>query len=523
MTPSVHRIGAIALADFRLRFRRLSTVVVFLLLSAVPYLWIPDPSTGRALLQSAGSRVLYDSPAIGMATATLASIFIGLFGFYVISNAIRRDTVTRCGFVIASTPAGSGEYLFGKFAGNLLFLTTFVAGFMTTSMAMLLVRGEAPLRPLIFIKQYLLLVPPAIVLVSVIAIVFESIPLLSGKFGDVAYFFVWLGSLGVVASRFEDTGAQWLLLFDFTGFGYLMENVRATLHTDNLSIGSSTFDASKPVITFPGVTAANGWWWKRLGSALMPIPLLLVARLFFHRFDPARVRKSADRARRTWTGRFNALLKPLTRPIYALLALGSNGTSILAAARTDAALTLTNFPLILAAAVGVAIAAFATPLSEISSGVLPLAFAALGVAISDVATRERRSGTMPLVFAAPGLRERFVVWKLISTLLFSVLFMLVPLAKVAIGAPEKLPAALAGVLFVIAAATALGVFSGTPKTFIVIFLSFWYVALNGKGENPGSDFAGFYSPPAAVTVGYLVAAVVLVVAADLWHRRMLGR
>ena len=186
---SVGRIAAIVRADFLIRFRRLSTVVVFLLLSGFAYVWIPDPATGRTLMQINGARVLYNSAAIGMATSMLASMFVGLFGFYVISNAVRRDIDSRCGYVIASTTMRTSEYIIGKFLGNVVFLSTFMGGYMVASMAMLLVRGEAPLEPLIFMKQYAIMVPSTIVFVSVVAIVFESIPFLSGRFGDVAYFF----------------------------------------------------------------------------------------------------------------------------------------------------------------------------------------------------------------------------------------------------------------------------------------------------------------------------------------------
>ncbi|MGH9696732.1 MAG: hypothetical protein ACRD5Z_21475, partial [Bryobacteraceae bacterium] len=60
---SLSRIAAIVQADFRVRFRRLSTVIVFLLLSAFAYVWIPAPSTGRALIQINGHRALNTSGA----------------------------------------------------------------------------------------------------------------------------------------------------------------------------------------------------------------------------------------------------------------------------------------------------------------------------------------------------------------------------------------------------------------------------------------------------------------------------
>ena len=137
----------------------------------------------------------------------LPTIFFGLFGFYVISNAIRRDIDSRCGYVIASTTMRSGEYVIGKFLGNVVFLTTFVAGYMLASMAMLFIRGEAPLEPLIFIKQYAIITPSTIVLVSVAAIVFESIPFLSGRFGDVAYFFLYSLSFAFVGNLLMHAGS----------------------------------------------------------------------------------------------------------------------------------------------------------------------------------------------------------------------------------------------------------------------------------------------------------------------------
>src|SRR5438067_8450527 len=82
---------AIAKADALIRFRRVSTAVMFLLLSAIAYLWVPDPRSGNALMQIGKARALYNSAAIGVATAILGTLFIGLGGFYAVSNAVRRD------------------------------------------------------------------------------------------------------------------------------------------------------------------------------------------------------------------------------------------------------------------------------------------------------------------------------------------------------------------------------------------------------------------------------------------------
>ena len=78
------------------------------------------------------------------------------------------------------------------------------------------------------------------------------------------------------------------------------------------------------------------------------------------------------------------------------------------------------------------------------------------------------------------------------------------------------PAALVGAFLTVAAATALGTISGNAKTFIVLFLSFWYVVINDKGAMPALDFAGFYGKATpAIMVTYALIAIALLAAATL--------
>ena len=513
---SVQRLAAIVRADFLIRLRRPSTVVVFLLLSAVPYLWIPDPSTGRALMQIAGKRALYNSATIGMATATLGTMFIGLFGFYVISNALRRDVLSRCGYVIASTTMRGSEYIAGKFAGNVVFLSVFTLGFMATSMAMVLVRGEAPLEPWVFAKQYLMLAPPAIAFVSAAAVLFECTPLLRTKFGDVLYFFLWVALMGGVASMLEQSvGTGWAPYFDVSGFGLLLLQMKTFYGTNSLSIGSTTFHAAKGTYDFAGLVATPYFAMTRLTATLWPLGLLALARLFFHRFDPARVRAVPnEKSRRSWTGRLNFLAKPFARLFVRVLAPLSRTPAMI-----DALTTLAGFPLAVLAIAGFAVAALASD----GASVLPIASAACAVAIADISSREKRAGTTALVYATPHLRERFVWWKFSSTLIVTLAFLGVPLARAIAARPQLTVALLTGVVFIAAAATSLGIVSSNPKTFIVAFLSFWYIATQDKGASPELDFAGWFGTATpAVIASYALLAVALLGVAQLAHARTLA-
>ena len=521
MSGSLARIAAIVRVDFLVRFRRVSTVIVFLLLSAFAYVWIPSPSSGRALIQINGHRAIYNSGAIGMGTASLGMMFVGLFGFYVISNAIRRDVVSRCGLVAASTPMRSGEYLLGKFFGNVVFLTTFLAGFMFTSMAMLIVRGEAPIEPLVFLEQYLLLTPASIVFVSAVAVLFESIPFLSGKIGDVGYFFFWLAAVGlVIGDEASHRGIGWARYFDFTGFGFMFDQLTRTLHTSSVSIGSSAFDPKKAPIIFPGLTLTRQWVLPRLVSMLASLALLPLAALCFHRFDPVRTGRISERSSRNWIGRLQNLFKPLSRRVVGWLMRPAHRGSLGAAMWSDAVLTFTLYPLVLVAFVAVTVATFAAPLAEI----MPIVFAALAIIISDVATRDARANMTASIRAVPRLREGFVWWKLGSTFLLSLVFCAASIARTATLGAMPLCALLVGLVFIAVMATSLGVMTANPKTFIVSFLSFWYLVVNDRGANRWLDFAGFYGSATNETiVAYAIFSAGAIALAQVLHQTRLAR
>jgi len=530
MNDRLERLAAVVRADVLIRLRRPSTAVIFLLLSIVPYKWIPEVSTGRTLIEIGGHRALYNSAAIGMGTAVLATFFIGLAGFYVISNALRRDVLTRCGYVIASTTMRGSEYIAGKFAGNVAFLTLFVSGYMAVAMIMVIVRGEAPLEPLVFAKQYLLLLPPPIVFVSAIALLFECTPLLRTKLGDVVYFFVWIGLMGSVTAMVDNGVARsWTPYLDISGLGFMLQQTKIFYHAKSLAIGASRFDPAKPPFVFEGFRADSlQWLVPRIVATLWPMALLLPARLFFHRFDPARVRAVPnEQTRRTWLGRFNLLANPFARLAGQLgrAAAAIPGLPhLLRAAIIDALASLSAFPLTMVAMLGIAIAATTVPEQALFAAVLPLAFAACALALADIACREKRAGTTALVYAAPTLRTHFVGWKFASTLLVAAAFLAIPVAKAIALRPASAASLLIGVLFTAAAATTLGILSANPKTFIVAFLTFWYIALSDHGRTPSLDFGGWYAKATpSITLTYAAFAAGLLLLAQLFHTWELRR
>lgn len=392
---------------------------------------------------------------------------------------------------------------------------------MLRSMAMLLVRGEGPFQPLLFIEQYLLLAPAAIVFVSAVAVLFESIPWLAGKFGDVVYFFLWASVLGLVVGKEASHGQiNWARNFDFTGFGFVIEQMQQTLHTDSVSIGSSPFDPAKAPILFPGLTMTRDWILPRIISVLAPLFLLPLAGLLFHRFDPVRTRRASEKSGRNWIGKLQNLCKPISRRAVSLVAGFGGGGSLGGAIWTDAVMTFTLSPLAFLALIAATIA----PLCAPPAAILPIVFAALALLVSDVATRDSRAGTMASVRSIPRLRENYVWWKLGSTCLLSLLFCTGAIMRTIPRGPFALTALLCGIFFVAASATALGLTTWNPKTFIVGFLTFWYVVVNDHGSNRLWDFAGFYGRATPGTVAaYSIASALAIGLAQIFYRVRLTR
>jgi len=523
VSEGLGRIRAIVVADAKERLRRPSTAVAFLAICFIAYVWVPDPASGRALMVIDGSRVVYNSPAIALATAALGSFMLGLFGYYGVSRSIGRD-LDRTGAVIAATPVANWEYLVGKALGNLSFLTLLALGYMASSMAMQLVRSSEPLEPLVYCTHYAYLLPPALLFTSVVAVLFESVPGLSGKLGDVVFFFLWMTLVGLAAALAGLSpagGAQPLLGLDVTGLGTVVHDLRSIVKTDSLSIGASSFDPGLEPYLFSGLSFDSRGVLSRALALAVPIPLFLLAWWRFHRFDPARVRARGQGTGTGYLRSLQRLLRPLTSVLTGRLLAGvGRRPGLVGAVVADAALTLVGNPLGALALAGSFVISWIMPLPVLGSVGLPVVFAAMALLVAGAAGRERRHGTEALVQASPHLRSLFLVWKLAAALALCLLFVGPAAARLALQDPGRATVLLGAAFFVAAAATALDVLTGSAKVFVVLFLSFWYLVLNDHGSHPQLDFGGFYGTATAETaMTYLATSLALLIAAQAAHQQ----
>ncbi len=516
MASLLGQVGVIAVTDLRLRLRRPGTLWLVLVLCGLAYLIIPDPAGGHALMVMDGARARYTSQVVALATAVLASFLLTFGGFYLTSNALRRELLSRTGGIIAATPVDSGTYLVGKFLGGAGYLGVVTGIYLLNIIAMHLLRGEGPLEPLTYLLTYLLTLAPGILVVAALALCFECLPILSGRLGDVAYFFLWtlLVAVGAIG---EGHGAGRFL--DIMGLGFTLGQVNAAVHSTNMAIGMTPFDPTIAPWVLPPLALTRDLVLPRLTTALFCLPILLLARLGFHRFDPARTRGGSQSSGGHLVRRISTTLKPLTRWV------GLVGTRLVPVAPgalrpvlAETVMSLCQAPLVPVAWLGVVLASVVAPTNG-ATRMLPLVVCAiLTVALADLSTRDRAAGVQAMLFSLPRLKPDYARIKLAAGTLLGLGFVLPVALRIALVHPASALSLVLAAGFMAALSTSLGLLTRTPKTFMGIFLLFLYLVLNGA-QLPALDFAGWNGVATASTrVGYLLATLVLAALAEGKHR-----
>ncbi|HEV7704209.1 MAG TPA: ABC transporter permease subunit [Gemmatimonadaceae bacterium] len=505
------RVLAIAWTDVRMRMARSSSVVVLVALCILAYVIVPDLSTGRALMRVNGHRALYNSVTIALATSSLCAVLLGMMGFYLTSNTVRRDIETRTGYVIASTPVRNAEYLAGKLLGNMAFLTLVVIVYVLNVMAMQLLRGEAPLEPLSYLAMFLAVVGPVIIVVSAVALMFECVRPLSGRIGDIAYFFLWVMLLAVPASTADSRSAGFASNFDVFGMSFVINAANSQATSDfhahpEVSIGNSRFDPSQAPWTFKGVPWSLQMISARVTSALVALPALLIAWLAFGRFDPATLKGGAGGSRAGVRGRLAA---PLRRVVRVVRPASWGGPGLVRTALGEIALTLLLRPVVFVAALAAAAAGFFVRATTLRSALIPFIFVALIATLAELPTRDRTARMDVIRNGIAGVRTSNTASKLLAALGLTLAFLAVPLVRFAASTPADALSLLIGGWLFAAAAIGLGAISRTPKLFAGVALLFLYVVMS-SARAPAFDFAGWNGVATnGVRVAYLFAAMML--------------
>jgi hypothetical protein len=542
----------LALADFYERARRYRFLLT---LAAVIYLGVlVNNGTVFFYLMSGDPNSLrfrgeFNSAWIGTMTILVTNSFLGLFGFYLVTDCIERDIRTGVGQIIATTPVRRATYLIGKWISNFVVLSALELIMAAAAAIMVLLKGEAALDLGALLMPFLAVALPYMALIAALAVVFETVPWLRGALGNAVYFFLWLfllmavlvggmllavlnDSMGAGASVGElsastKTGAMMELpiLKDPMGFSVFRESLfaGALAAYPNERIYAMGVQAGPApqfrVFNWPGLAwnlgiVAGQWLWAVVG-----LGLILLSAVWFARFDPLRegLRRARANPKEAGDGKLAGLQKmarritlPSLSPLVSRLAQVNPFLGMLFA---ELRMLLNGrrwwWWLVIA---GLNIAILSNPLSMVKQYLLPLVWLWPLAIWSEMGNREHKNNTSQMVFssARPVLRQLPAAWLagVLATALFSIAGAVVFLAN---GDLPGLAGWAGAVVFIPTLALALGVYSSGSRVFEVVYLIWWYAGPFQK--SPGIDFT------AGAPQVYLLAAAGLLLLSAYWRGR----
>ena len=503
----------IARADFLERVRRYSSLVTLGLAVFLGY----QTAIGNLALELGEYRGAFNSAWVGAMMALIGTFFIGWFGFYIVKGSIARDRETGVGQILATTPLTRPLYLIGKWLSNFAVLMSMVLVLIVAALVIQLLRGENTQIDLIpFLSPFVFIVLPLMALVAAVAVLFEAVQLLQGGFGNIVYFFAFI--IWVPLFLENDTLRQYPA-FEPTGLGILSSDLgRAVTAIDpgydgDFTLGA-TFVTANRVFTWDGVQWTASIILARMSLIALAGLLILVAALFFDRFDPSRTRPArrkpgANSPEAPPVAKFRALPGIHLTPLNATISRFNVANVVLAELKLLIKGQRWWWYVVMA---GINIACLVVPATAVRAIALPIAWFWPVLIWSAMGNREIRHNVQQMTFSAvsPLLRQLPAQWLAgwIVTLLISAGAIL----RLSLdGDVPGLLALASGAVFIPSLALACGVWSGTGKLFEIVYVLLWYLGpLNRVAELDyvGSTGAGHPGWFIALSIALIVSAFV---------------
>lgn len=490
MNATLAVIRTLALLEARVRLRRLSTLVTLLAVVALSWMMISDPADGLTLIAVSGARVLYTSSALALGSAALATLVLALAGFFLLRGRVAEDLRSGAGSVIGASGNGGALFVVGRWCGGVLYLAALTGAFMATVLLCHAVRGDGPIEPLVYLQTYVLVLGPMILFTAGCATLFDAWAPLMGKKGDVLYLFVWVGQMALLPVVAEGLHPA-AIPADFTGTSAVIAALAAHVDVkEGLMLGIANYDPHKAALTLPTWVWTTSIAGTRCLAALLALIPLLLALPLFHRFSPDRVKPGKARARRSPLAVVDGWLRPLARLVDPLFGLAARMPGIAGQALADVALTLTAAPTAIALLLAAQVPALVLDVQALAPFAL-VCVAYWGILVSDLSTRDGDAALAGMGAAVPGGAARRYWRQFLASLVLGLMFTGGAVLHLAVVDPLRAGALFCGVFALAAFASFCGRTSGTPRTFLALFLFGLYVSIN-VSRGAWADIVGFH-------------------------------
>jgi hypothetical protein len=451
---------------------------------------IPDPASGRTLIVIDHFRIRYTSAALALGSFSMFGFLMGLFGFYLTRGRTIEDL--RCGVasLIASTPVSNLYFVLARVIGLVMFLMIMMLAYGLSVMVLQVVRGEGDIELWVYVQVFVLMGLPMLFMTASMAVLFDSVHFLIGKRGDVLYFVLWMAQIVNLQNteKLMRAGKEWAVLFDTSGLITSMEKIRGSMEAKMFAHGMVSFDPTIPSVTMPALTWSGYEILMRVLMLLMcAIPIVLAAS-FFHRYSPELVKASRAQKRRSPLGFLNQWSRPFAKPVQGLFKLAGRLNNLFGQILAEIGLILVSAPF--AVLVIGATNVLAMLLPQVGLSVLLLVVIGFwGVLICDVFTRDHQVDLELISLAVSGRYQRFLRQMGASIGLGLLLCVVIAVRLLTHDLVLGLVLLIA-LLSLSSFAAALGLMTKTSRSFMCLFLFWWFIALQTPTISV-LDVAGF--------------------------------
>jgi hypothetical protein len=512
-------------ADYLERVRRYSFLITVLVSIFIVYKYIPSSTDKYLTLSLNDMRGIYNSAWVGSAIATLASMLLSLPAFFLVKNAIERDVQTGVGQIIATTPISRWLYSLGKMGSNFVLLMSIVIVLFVSALAMQLIRGEDySIEWAELLLPFLYSALPTMALVASVAILFESIPLLSKGLGNFVYLILWGFSLKMSTTATHSSQ-------DMFGISPILSKLSSEANArlphpngDHIS-GITPLQGELVTYDWNGVSWTIGMFLERYSWLVVAVVIVALAATFFHRFDltqsiqkskkskPREVSKTESQSELMRSKGTEITLTPYTNT--------QRRSSYWNTLAMELRLLLKGQRIwwyIIALAM--IVLGLALPMEVVVEFILPFTWIWPVLIWSTMGTNETYYRTHQLIFTAMNpVRNQFIMlW--LSGVIVAYLTGSGAIIHFLIAQEwDNLIAIAVGGLFIPTLAVVLGIWSGNGKLFQVVFMLMWYLGpLNKWGI---MDFMGAVqeSLDRGLSVYYLLATMILLLLAVIGRVR----
>ena len=453
------------------KIRSQKFILMLLAMAILAMIFFPSVTAPYQTITLGNYRGVYNSAWIGNTLAMLNVTFLPLILFYFIRGAIQQDASSRRGEIFAASRLNMFDYLMGKMLSNftigliVILWMTFVAVFMQ-----LWIGEDRSLSLWHLLVPQLIHVVPIVLLISVIALVFDSIPFLRSSIGNIAYFF--LAIIGLVEYSYEASGIN-LVLAD-------MKQALFTLHglnTDSITIGITTASDSTQTQTF----IYTGMSYTAFSYS--SIAYILITCAFLFALAWASIRRSALLAKSA-TLKATFFFENAFKPLLKLTTFIHLSVRFLTARNVFLNLTRQEFLLLTGnkssylwmAIFGLWIAQWFVSITITLSAILPALLLLGALVISSLGQREKNHGTQDFLINAPLLiKVQYPAMVLAGVMFLSLITLPSIIILLVSGQLYAAGLLLAGYFCIVNAAILLGTLSHSNKAFEIIFVIVWYM------------------------------------------------